>query len=53
MLTVWRRLHIEVDSMGEANGNFEVGNFAETKTIAKETNVMVNTSQQRGLNQID
>ena len=27
MLTVWRRVHIEVDSMGLVSGNFEVGDI--------------------------
>lgn len=33
MLTVWRRLHIEVDSMGESTQNFVGGYFMETKLI--------------------
>ena len=31
MLTVWRRLHIEVDSMGPAHENYERGNVSESK----------------------
>lgn len=42
MLTVWRRLHIEVDSMGASTGNHVLGNIAvgtktnrfETKTVS-------------------
>ncbi|MGI8786229.1 MAG: hypothetical protein ACR2HG_00525 [Pyrinomonadaceae bacterium] len=45
MLTVWRRLHIEVDSMGVAQGNFVVGNFIESARIgAFNTEVLVSNS---------
>ncbi|MBX3295503.1 MAG: hypothetical protein KF762_07310 [Acidobacteria bacterium] len=33
MLTVWRRLHIEVDSMGASNSNFVLGNFGESARV--------------------
>jgi hypothetical protein len=33
MLTVWRRLHIEVDSMGAVTGNKVEGTLTETKKI--------------------
>lgn len=33
ILTVWRRLHIEVDSMGNVTGNSATGNFAAPQTI--------------------
>lgn len=47
MLTVWRRLHIEVDSMGVAEQNYVVGNFAQSALIGKYgTDVQVNTSPQ-------
>ena len=46
MLTVWRRLHIEVDSMGQAQENYVRGNVIDafsldrlrTKTIPVQTN---------------
>ncbi|MGI8788056.1 MAG: hypothetical protein ACR2HG_09880 [Pyrinomonadaceae bacterium] len=45
MLTVWRRLHIEVDSMGAAQGNFVVGNFIESARIgAFDMEVLVSNS---------
>jgi hypothetical protein len=45
VLTVWRRLHLEVDSMGVVSGNKEMGTFAETKKISNtETQIYVNTS---------
>lgn len=51
MLTVWRRLHIEADSMNESQGNFVNGNFAETRRVnAFDTEVQVNTSQQLEVN---
>jgi hypothetical protein len=54
MLTVWRRLHIEVDSMGESQGNFVVGNFAESARIgAFEIDVQVNTSQSLEVNRFE
>jgi hypothetical protein len=34
MLTVWRRLHIEVDSMGVVSGNKETGSFTATKKVS-------------------
>jgi hypothetical protein len=33
MLTVWRKLHIEVDSMGAASGNKVDGNLTNTKKV--------------------
>ena len=33
MLTVWRKLHIEVDSMGAASGNKVDGNLTSTKKV--------------------
>ncbi len=33
MLTVWRRLHVEVDSMEDASGNSVSGSFAGPQTI--------------------
>ncbi len=35
MLTVWRNLHIEVDSMGQAHENYVRGNISGTTTILK------------------
>jgi hypothetical protein len=44
MLTVWRRLHIEVDSMAAATGNNVQGNFPSTVTITSGANTLtVNT----------
>jgi hypothetical protein len=33
ILTTWRKLHIEVDSMGNANSNFVIGTITDTKKI--------------------
>ncbi len=33
ILTVWRRLHIEVDSMGNVNSNFVRGTLTDTKKL--------------------
>jgi hypothetical protein len=33
MLTTWRRLHIEVDSMGNANSNFVIGTITDTRKV--------------------
>ena len=40
MLTVWRRVHIELDSMGAAQGNFIDGQFRETATITESPTVI-------------
>ena len=54
MLTVWRRLHIEVDSMGASQGNFVVGNFAQSARVgAAAVNVQVNTSQPLDVNRFE
>ena len=37
MLTVWRKLHIEVDSMGEATGNNVTGYMAENGKVSTGT----------------
>lgn len=37
MLTVWRRLHIEVDSMGNVTGNKVTGTFANSQSINTKT----------------
>jgi hypothetical protein len=46
MLTVWRRLHMEVDSMTQGNGNFVRGDISGTAKIkvggSKTFNVMAN-----------
>lgn len=43
LLTTWRKLHIEVDSMGSVSGNFLDGTFAETKKIlTTATTVQIN-----------
>lgn len=34
MLTVWRKLHIEVDSMGPVTGNSVTGTFPASQTVA-------------------
>ncbi len=36
MLTVWRRLHIEVDSMGETQENFVLGNVANSSAASSQ-----------------
>lgn len=33
MLTTWRRLHIEVDSMGNVNSNFVIGTITDTRKV--------------------
>lgn len=35
MLTVWRRVHIELDSMGASQGNYIDGQFREAATITE------------------
>jgi hypothetical protein len=35
MLTVWRKLHIEVDSMGEVTGNSVSGSLTDTKRVGR------------------
>jgi hypothetical protein len=37
MLTTWRRLHIEVDSMGNANSNFVIGSITDTTKVRNGT----------------
>lgn len=47
MLTVWRRLHVEVDSMGTATQNFVVGNsatFARIRSFGPPVTLNVNTT---------
>lgn len=48
MLTVWRRLHIEVDSMGEAQGNFVLGNVSGNVRVKpnQTATITVNTANQ-------
>jgi hypothetical protein len=54
MLTVWRRLHMEVDSMHESDGNYVVGNFAQTTRVGvTEVDVPVNTSQPLDVNRFE
>lgn len=54
MLTVWRRLHVEVDSMGAAQQNFVNGNFAETQNVGTSpVAVQVNTSQPLEVNRFE
>lgn len=49
MLTTWRRLHIEVDSMGVASGNKVEGTMTETKKISTGTRtLMVNPTNPAG-----
>jgi hypothetical protein len=43
MLTTWRRLHIEVDSMGNANSNFAIGTITDTTKVRNGT-VILNLS---------
>jgi hypothetical protein len=40
MLTVWRRLHIEVDSMGPVTGNFVEGMVTKARVTHKGTTVL-------------
>jgi hypothetical protein len=42
MLSVWRRLHIEVDSMRESDGNFALGNIATTTRLRSHETVTIN-----------
>lgn len=42
LLTVWRRLHIEVDSMGESVENFVLGNIATTMKLRVNQTATVN-----------
>lgn len=44
MLTVWRRLHIEVDSMGTVSGNDVSGNFNGSQNIASSGNTTLNVT---------
>lgn len=56
MLTVWRRLHIEVDSMGASAGNFVVGNFgtfARIRRYAPAVTLNVNTSTPLEVNRFE
>lgn len=49
MLTTWRKLHIEVDSMGVASGNKVEGTMTETKKISTGTKtLMVNPTNPVG-----
>jgi hypothetical protein len=41
MLTVWRKLHIEVDSMAESQGNYEAGRIYSKVTVG-QTPVTIN-----------
>jgi hypothetical protein len=40
MLTVWRRVHIELDSMGESQDNYIDGHFTETKIVTEYPTVI-------------
>lgn len=42
MLFVWRRMHIEVDSMGASNSNFAIGQIATTTRLRANETVTVN-----------
>jgi len=46
MLTVWRRFHIEVDSMRESDGNFVLGTIPDERTIpaGRQATLEVNPS---------
>jgi hypothetical protein len=46
MLTVWRRLHIEVDSMRESDGNYVLGTIPDERTIpaGRQATLEVNPS---------
>ena len=44
MLTVWRRLHLEVDSMGNVTNNSVAGTFASSITIARNATVTVSVN---------
>lgn len=41
MLTVWRRLHLEVDSMGLVSGNHVASNFTSPQTIGSGTSSVI------------
>lgn len=49
MLTVWRRLHIELDTMGEIQGNFTTGTIAVGFTIAPGQTAPILTSTSANL----
>lgn len=54
MLTVWRRLHIEVDSMGDSAGNFALGNFGESTRIGViPVEVQINVANQLAVNRFE
>jgi hypothetical protein len=54
MLTVWRRLHIEVDSMAAATGNNVQGNFPSAVTISSGANTLtVNTATPLEVNRFE
>ena len=56
MLTVWRRLHIEVDSMGASQGNFVLGNIASPSiTVSRNQTVTldVNTTNPLEVNRFE
>ena len=41
MLTVWRRLHIEYDAMGQVSKNYVEGNFYEPRTVPAGDEVLL------------
>jgi hypothetical protein len=54
MLTIWRRLHIEVDSMGIVTGNKVTGSFPYTKKIPNtDTLIVVDIDSQYAPLEID
>lgn len=56
MLTVWRRLHVEVDSMGQSTQNFVVGNsatFARVRRFGPDAVLDVNTSEPLEVNRFE
>lgn len=56
MLTVWRRLHVEVDSMGTATQNFVVGNsatFARIRSFGPPVTLNVNTTDPLEINRFE
>lgn len=56
MLTVWRRLHVEVDSMGTAEQNHVVGNsatFARVRAFGPAVTLNVNTTNPLEINRFE
>lgn len=54
MLTVWRRLHIEVDSMAASNSNFVLGNFGESARVGgNPVEVQVNVASPLEVNRFE